>query len=229
MKLGIMLFVVCISAYAAEKVDNLGFYASREQQVFNTANKQEFRSGYMKGEDAPYFTWHGPISGKDVYVEVHNERLRVHTGTKWAAFSLRGAHALPSGDKESVTIDDKGADIFVKSAQDQRQSLICIQSLGPDIYMRPRPYWEVYLIKEPLGTPSLYRISGINADCRGIERSPDGGLLVPTWDIQKNRDPGVVIEYYAIEKNGFRKTNVRFTGTIASKFADEYVIDNANK
>jgi hypothetical protein len=141
---------------------------------------------------------------------------------------LRSAPALPGGDKDTLTLDDKSADIYVKSAKDARQSLICVESLGPDIYIHPRPYWEVYLITDPLNSPRAYRISGINAACRGVERSQNGRLLVPTWDVHKNVTPGVVISYYTVEKSGFRKTDVRFTGKIESEYADEYIIDDTN-
>lgn len=227
MKLGIILFALTTTASAAAIVDNQGFYATREQQIFKAEDKQEFKWGYMKGDDAPYFSWNGFITGKEVYFEVHGEKLRLHIGKKWVVRSFRNAPALLSGDKGSPTLDDKGADIYVKSVKDQRQSLICIQSLGPDVYMRPRPYWEVYLVTDPLGDPSLYRISGINADCRGVERAQDGTLLAPTWDVHKDVTPGVVINYYAIERNRFRKTDIRFTGSIESEYADKYTIEDA--
>jgi hypothetical protein len=227
MKIGIILFSVSLTASAAAIVDNQGFYAMREQQIFKAEDKKEFHWGYMKGDDIPYFSWNGFITGKEVYFEVHGARVRLHIGNKWTVRSFRMAPALPSGDKGSPPLDDKGADIYIKSAKDERESLICIQSLGPDIYTRPRPYWEVYLITDPLGDPNLYRISGINADCRGIERTQNGTLLVPTWDVHKDVTPGVVISYYAIEKKRFRKTDVLFTGSIESEYADKYTIDNA--
>jgi hypothetical protein len=225
MKIGLILFAVSMSASAAAKVDNQGFYATREQQIFKAEDKQDFRGGYVKGDDIQYFHWTGFITGKEVYFEVHGERIRLHIEKKWTVLSLRSAPALPGGDKDSFALDDKGADIYVKSAKNARQSLICVESLGPDIYIHSRPYWEVYLVTDPLGSPHAYRLSGINADCRGIERARNGALLAPTWDINKKVNPGVVINYYAIEKSGLKKTDVRFTGSIESEYADEYIID----
>ncbi|WLI91589.1 hypothetical protein Q4S45_10850 [Massilia sp. R2A-15] len=226
MKFGIILFAFSLSATAAEKVDNQRFYATREQQIFKEEDKREFKWGYIKGDDVPFATWSGFVSGRSVYIEVHGNTVRLQAGEKWTILSFASAPALPGGDAGSPTLDDKGADIYVKSAKDRRDSLICIESLGPDIYTRHRPYWEVYVITNPLADPGIYRISGINADCRGIERAHNGNLLVPTWDVRKDKTPGVVINYYAIEKNGFRKTGIRFTGSIASEYADEYIIDS---
>jgi hypothetical protein len=228
MKIGSIFLAASITASAAEKLDNRGFYATRDQQAFKTEDIKKSSLGYVRGDDVQYITWDGFISGKQTYFEVHGERMRIKVGTKWTVLSFRKAPALPGGDMDFFIISEKGSDLFIKSATDGRQSLICIQSLGSDLYVSRRPYWEVYLITDPVGHPRLYRISGINADCSGIERAQDGMLLVPTWDIQKNVTPGVVINYYAIEKNGFRKTDIRFTGSIESELADEYIIDDGH-
>lgn len=226
MKLGMILFAVAITASAAERVNNLGFYAARAHQIFKDGDAKEFHGGNVQGDDVQYLTWKGLISGKQLYLEVHGERLRIKVGKKWTVLSFRKAPALPGSDQSSVDLDDIRPDLYVKSAKDERQSVMCLESLGRE-YIHPRPYWEVYVITDPLGSPWLYRISGINASCRGIERAPTGTLLVPSWSIQKNVSPGVVVKYYAIEKNRFRKTQIGVTGSIESEYADKYLFDDA--
>lgn len=211
---------------AKAAVDNVSFYDTRERQIFKEGDKRDTNWGFVKGDDVPYFSWKGLITGKEVYFHVHGPEMLMVVGARSTKRAFRSAPALPGGDPGAPPMDFKGADIYVKSAIDPRQSLICIQSLGPDVYTRPRPYWEVYVVTDPLGAPRLYRISGINADCRGIERAYDGTLLAPVWHLQKNATPEVEIKYYAFEKNRFRQTAIRLTGSIQSEYADKYVISD---
>ena len=222
-----IFFALFISTRAAGQVDNVGFYSTRDQQIFKAEDKRDFNGGYVKGDDVPYFSWEGLISGKKFYFHVHGTELMMLVGAKSIKQSFRSAPALPGGDPWSLPVDNKGADLYVKSSKDPRQSLICIQTLGPDSYRRPRPYWEVYVVTDPLVTPRLYRISGINADCGGLERAYDGTLLAPVWRVEKDATPEVEVKYYALDKNRFRETHVRFTGTIQSEYAEKYVISEA--
>jgi hypothetical protein len=83
------------------------------------------------------------------------------------------------------------------------------------------------VLADPLVTPRLYRVSGINADCRGLERAYDGSLLAPVWRVQKDATPEVEVKYYVLGRNRLRETRIRFTGTIQSDYADKYAISEA--
>jgi hypothetical protein len=220
-----VILLALISANASADIDNQGFYATREAQIFKSEDTRELEQGYVQGDDAPYFTWKGFISGKQIYFEIHGEQIKIILEKKQTVLSLISAPSIPGGDKGSRALNKKGSDLFVKSTKDSRQSLICIESLGPDVYIRPRPYKEVYLVTSPVGKPLLYRLSGINASCRGIERTSEGSLLAPTWQVNKTTSPSVLINYYRIENNHFTKSSTHITGTIVSEDAQEYNID----
>lgn len=223
MRTSILLLALAATS-ATASVDNQSFYARRQGQIFKPEDTRALEHGYVKGDDTPYFTWEGFVSGKQLYFEVHGDQIKLILGKKRTVLPFSGAPSLPGGDTDNRALDDKGSDLFVKSTKDPRQSLVCIESLGPDVYIRPRPYREVYLVTDPLRKPHLYRLSGINASCRGIERSPDGRLLVPTWTIDKKLSPSVRIDYYFIKNTRFEKSDVQVTGMIASEDAQEYDI-----
>lgn len=227
MKIATLIYVT--SALYATKVDNQGFYASRDHQFFKSEDVRTLDIGNVPDDDVPYMTWTGFISGQDVYFEVHGTRIKIRVGRKKTALPFNDAPALGHGGQDNTELDASSSTLYVKSAKYPSQSMICVESLGPDKYTRPRPYWEVYLLADLIGKPRLYRLSGINASCKGIERLPNGKLVVPIWDINKQRSPSVVINYYSVEQGGYRSTDLRFTGEIASDDAHEYVIRNANK
>jgi hypothetical protein len=224
MRRGIILLALTC-ANAAASVDNQGFYATREGQIFKSEDIRELEHGYVQGDETPYFTWKGFVSGKQLYFEVHGEQIKLVLEKKQTMLPFIGAPSIPGGDVGNRALDEKGSDLFIKSAKNSRQSLICIESLSPDTYIQPRPYKEVYLITDPIGKPAIYRLSGINASCKGIERTSEGDLLAPTWVVDKATSPNVTINYYRIENNHFKKSNVQFTGTIVSEDAQEYKID----
>lgn len=209
-------------------VDNQGLYATRAQQIFKEEDIRALQHGYENGDDIPFFTWNGFVSGKPLYIEVHGESIKLFQGNKKAHMSLLQAPALPGADRDSHTLDDKGPRLFVKSTKVPEHSLVCIESLGLDIYIRPRPYMEVYLITAPLGSARLYRLSGINASCKGIEQAPSGALLAPVWDINRKRTPNVIISYFSLASSRFIPTNFRITGSIVDEYAQRYKIDSAH-
>jgi hypothetical protein len=219
MNIGAILLAV---GAATTGVDNLGFYETRVQQILKEEDARELQHGYVRGDSVPYFTWNGFVSGKAMYFEVHGEKIRLITGQKKTDIRLAEAPSLPGADGDSRALDDKGLSLFVKSAMDAKHSLLCIESLGPDTYIRPRPYMEVYLITNPLGRPRLYRLSGINASCRGIERGPNGELLVPVWHIERKKIPNVTINYFSIGISKFIEAGVRVTGQIVDEYAQTY-------
>jgi hypothetical protein len=232
MKLAALVFAALASgptsrALPAERINNEVFYATRKHQLFKMEDVRASTIGYMRGDDVPYLTWNGFLSGKDAYFELHGDQIKLRIGKRITAFTVNTATALPGGDTANKKIDPDSATLFVKSTNNPAQSMICIESLGPDIYRRPRPYWEVYLLTDPITKPRLYRLSGINASCKGIERLSSGKLGVPSWKVSSETSPNVVISYYAIEPAGYRLTDIRFTGNIVSDDAQEYVITEA--
>jgi hypothetical protein len=226
MRKAIILLALASSDVVAS-VDNQGFYATREGQIFKIEDARELDHGYVQGDDTPYFTWKGFISGKQLYFEVHGEQIRVVLEKKQTTLLFDRAPSIPGADTDNRTPDEKGLDLFVKSSKDPRQSLICIESLGPDIYIHPRPYKEVYLVTDPIGKPSIYRLSGINSSCRGIERTSAGNLLAPSWKVDKSMSPNILINYYRVENNHLTKSDIQITGAIVSDDAQEYNIDES--
>jgi hypothetical protein len=217
--------IAMAAASAMAATDSQDFYATRAQQVFKQENARNLEHGYEKGDDVPYFTWDGFVSDKPLYFEVHGGKIRLIQGKKKFNFSLVSAISLPGADRDSRALDEKGPSLFIKSTKNPKHSLICVESLGPDIYIPPRPYREVYLITNPLGSPRLYRLSGINASCRGIEQAPGGNLLVPVWDIERSRTPNVIINYFSLEPSKFKKTRISVTGSIVDGNTQDYEIN----
>jgi hypothetical protein len=222
-----IILLALASSNVMASVDNQGFYATREGQIFKSQDARELEHGYVQGDDTPYFTWKGFISGKQLYFEVHGEQIKVVLEKRQTVLPFASAPSMPGADASGRALDDKGPDLFVKSSKDPRQSLICIESLGPDIYIRPRPYKEVYLVTDPVGKPGIYRLSGINSSCRGIERTSDGNLLTPNWKVDKSKSPNVLINYYRVGNGHLTKSDIQITGTIASGDAQEYNIDES--
>ena len=214
----------CKSSYA-EVTDNQAFYRSHQGQVFKESDLLKITKGYIRGDEVQYITWRGHISGVPVYFEAHGEKIKIHAAKNRSEFSLRQAPAVPGGDPRYYTISNMDSDFYVKSMPNAHDSMICIESLGRDIYVPIIPYWEVYVIINPLTHPELYRLSGINASCRGIERLPDGKIVAPKWTINRTVNPNVVIDYYFLEKNSVKKNNRRVTGMITSEDGLEYVFN----
>lgn len=222
-----MLTTMLNSLAYAGAVDKHAYYASRRGQIFKSSDIKETSAGYVRGDEMQYLTWDGYVSGLPVYVEIHGENLKIHIAKKIFSFAMRKAPSIPGGDKEDFVISDVGSVFYVKSTPNPKDSAICIEALGPDIYVPLRPYWEVYLITNPLTSPKLFRLSGINSSCSGIERTPEGKMIVPKWTVTKLSNPNVIIDYYFIEKDSIRKSNIQVTGKIASDDALEYLITDA--
>lgn len=221
-----VIFAALLNTFAyAEPVDNQAYYASRPGQIFKANDILKTSGGYAEGDGVQYITWTGYISGVPVHVQIHGKELRIRVTEKIYEFSLRKASEIPGGDREYYMISDMGSDFYVKSMPNAQDSMICIESLGPDIYVPIIPYWEVYVIAYPLTHPELYRLSGINASCRGIERLPDGRIIAPKWTLNRRVTPSVVIDYYSLQKNTVRKNNIQVTGMIASEDGLEYVFN----
>lgn len=221
-----LALIMMAAANAIAGVDNQDFYATRAQQIFKEEDIRELQKAYEKGDDTAFFTWKGFLSGRPLYIEIHGENLQLIQGKKKIYMSLLQAPALPGADRDTHALDDKGPRLFVKSTKAPEHSLVCIESLGPDSYTRPRPYMEVYLITAPFGDARLYRLSGINASCRGVEQASHGALLAPVWNIDKTRKPNVIINYFSLAQSNFSATNFRITGTIVDGYAQKYKFDS---
>ncbi len=217
--LTIILAATAVNATAS--VDFLQFYATREHQIFKEQDKRETDFGIYVGEKEPTFrVWEGFISGKRLHVEVHEEQISLMFEQKEIVLSFSRAPMLKGADKFPRELYLPMLDLFVKSTKDPTESLLCVESLR---------YGGVYLVADPIGIPRIYRLSGDNSSCSGIERAPDGRLIAPTWtkfhpsDTQK-----MAIDYYAIEKNSFRKTDIRVTGKVVDQKGQEYEMDESH-
>jgi hypothetical protein len=206
MRVGIVTIILAATAVnATAGVDFLQFYATREHQIFKEEDKRQTDFGSYEGEDESTFqVWEGYLSGKKFYLEVHEEKIRLMLGQRNTVLSFSRAPMLKGADKFPRELYLPTIDLYVKSTKDPSESLLCVESLR---------YGGVYLVTDPLSTPRLYRLSGDNSSCRGIERAPDGRLLVPSWEYTNlSKTPNVTIDYYAINKNSFRKTDIRVIG-----------------
>jgi hypothetical protein len=213
---------------ATAGIDSQTFYTTREGQVFKNEDMRELEQGYVKGDDSPYFTWKGFVSGKPLYFEVHDEQIKLVVSKKQTTSSFSSAPSISGGDTDGRAINEKGSDLFIKSSKDPKQSLICIESIGPDIYTHPRPYKEVYLITDPVGFPHIYRLSSINASCKGVVQTPKGKIFAPSWTFEENPSPKIFINYYQADKNRFLRSDIQITGTTASEDAQLYNIDGTD-
>lgn len=221
--------LLCVTAFFllagnSGATDRLQFYDSRPGQAIKASDLQKHEIGYDRDNEIAHVYWRGHVTGKDVNLNVYGREVFLRVGSKVVRLRTDSAVGFTS-EQVASELDPFTADIYVVSAKNADQSLICVESLGPDVHVRPFPYWQVYLIASPLTNPRLYRLSGINSSCRGIERTNKGKLVVPQWTVDREAVPTVAIDYYEIGTQRLRKAERRVTGAIASGDAQDYIID----
>lgn len=215
------------SAIAAEPIDSATFYASRLGQVFKGTTPEALSGGYVEGDETPYQTWEGSISGKKLYLELHGDKLKLYVERRKFMLSLGSAFKLPS--EQPTALDSRGTDLYVRPGQGAHGSALCIESLLADV-SRSTPHRSVYLITDPLGVPRLYQFPTLYASCKGLEEVMPGVYIVPRWTESTDTTPHTFsIQFYTLGKTGFTPTDQRVTATGVGDKIDEFVIDKIEK
>lgn len=212
-------------AMAGEPIDSARFYADRPGQVFKGSSPQSMNIGYIEGDETPYQTWEGMLSGKKLYVELHGDQLKIQAGRRKFRRNLGSAFKLPS--EQTAALDFRGTDLYVFQGKGAHGSALCMESLPAEVN-RSTPHRSVYLLADPLGRPRLYQFPTLYASCKGLTEVKLGVYMVPWWSASIDTIPPTFsIEFYKLNPMGFTATGQRVKAMAVDDQLDKFVIDMA--
>jgi hypothetical protein len=203
-------------ALAAEPVDSATFYASRPGQVFKAGSSKAMTVGYMEGDETPYQSWEGRVSGKKVYLELHGDQFKMQIGRRWTKRSLGSALKLATdaSAEKQATLDAKGTELYVRSDKVAKRSVLCLESLLADV-------------TDLLASPRLYRLPALYGSCQGLVDGGSGGFVVPAWSTASDHVPATFsIRYLRLGKVGFAATDQTYTATSVGDHLDEFIMSS---
>jgi hypothetical protein len=215
-------------ALAAEPVDSATFYASRPGQVFKAGSSKAMTVGYMEGDETPYQSWEGRVSGKKVYLELHGDQFKMQIGRRWTKRSLGSALKLATdaSAEKQATLDAKGTELYVRSDKVAKRSVLCLESLLADA-SRVMPFRSVYVVTDLLASPRLYRLPALYGSCQGLVDGGSGGFVVPAWSTASDHVPATFsIRYLRLGKVGFAATDQTYTATSVGDHLDEFIMSS---
>ena len=208
---------------AGASIDSAGFYASRPGQVFKDSSPQSMNVGYLEGDETPYQTWEGMLSGKKLYVELHGDQLKIQAGRRKYTSNLGSAFKLPS--EQTAALDFRGTDLYTYQGKGAHDNVLCIESLPAEVN-RTTPYRSVYLLIEPLGKPRLYQLPMLYASCKGVSEDKQGTYMIPWWSPSTDSAPhNLSIEFFKLGPTGYTATGQRANATVVDDQIDKFVID----
>ena len=114
-------------ALAGEPMDSSAFYDASPGQVFRGAEAQALTVGTLEGDETPYLTAHGKVSGKQLYLELHGASLRLQIGRRTFQRQLERAYR-PDGTRVAE-LDSRGTSLYIKSDVQAHNSALCLESL----------------------------------------------------------------------------------------------------
>lgn len=151
----------------------------KAQQVFQHTDAQPMTVGTLEGDDEPFQTWRGQVSGKPVYVEVHGDALRLQVGRRTFVRKLSRA-ARPAGTP-AMALDTRGTSLFATSGSQASTAILCLESL-PASVSRSTPDKAVFVILDLWGAPKVYQLPPLQAACAGLRATAPGRYEAPVWE-----------------------------------------------
>lgn len=215
--------LLAANAFAADPIDSATFYASLPGQVFKGSSPDALTVGYVEGDEIPYQTWEGLVSGKKLYLELHGDKLQIQSGRHKVTRSLDSAFKLER--EQSAHMDFRGTDLYVRQGKVAHNAALCIESLPAGV-SRSMPHRSVYLVTDPLGTPRLYQLPTMYASCKGVVEVKPGIYTVPGWTTSTDTAPHVFnIQFYKLNTTGFAASDWRATATSIGEQFDQFIIE----
>lgn len=235
-------------AGAAVSVDSATIYSKHTGQVYNAESVQPVSLGFIEGDDVPYLTWNGIMSGKKMYVELHGGVLNIHAGNRKWTLRLDEAYKMPG--EHVAEMDTLGTDLYVRSSKRVHDSALCIESLLPGV-SRGNPNRSVYVITNPVSEPRLYQMPSLYGACMGLMEKTSGVYAVPMWSridagnaqrdqVSKNPSDGCgrvsneafaqryQVRYHLLTAVGFGEASETLNVTGVDCNIDEFVIENVS-
>jgi hypothetical protein len=149
------------------------------QQVFQHTDAQPMTVGTLEGDDEPFQTWRGQVSGKPVYVEVHGDALRLQVGRR--TFVRMLSRAARSAGTPAMALDTRGTTLFATSGSQPSTAILCLESL-PASVSRSTLDKAVFVILDLRGAPKVYQLPPLQAACAGLRATAPGRYEVPVWE-----------------------------------------------
>lgn len=152
----------------------------RAQPVFQPHEAQPMAVGTLEGDDEPYQTWRGEVSGKPVYVELHGDALRLQVAKRTFLRKLSGA--ARSAGSPVMLLDTRGTALFAGAGpRPPSSAIVCLESL-PASASRDTPDKAVFVVLDLLGSPKVYQLPPLQAACAGLVVTAPGGYKAPVWE-----------------------------------------------
>lgn len=196
---------LCLSIFvhAGEVVDFESYYGRLDGQVFKTLDMREFQIGFREGGGGlPILTWEGLVAGRRLYVEMHVAEITLISEKRHRTLQFNCAYAFP--DEPRPRMDFNSARIFVASGQEDPRGVLSIEAYDEDVHLGS-PFKEVYVILDPMGKATLFKMPRRNASSAGLRRTTRGGYIVPESRLDNSVPLNLEIQYYLLTQQGFRK------------------------
>lgn len=212
---------------AAEAVDSATFYDSQPGQLFKGVAPADMTVGFVEGQDAPYLTWKGELSGKAVYVELHGSALRIKVDERWVARRLASAKRLPG--QKATYLDAQGTALYAQPDAAGKPAVMCVESLLPGAG-QATPHRSVYVVTGLLTpSPQVFQLPSLYAACKGLTAQPGQGgtinVTAPAWLRYEPHRPGdFQIRYFRLGNKGFARTPQTFSAHAVGSRLDEFTI-----
>lgn len=211
-----LLFITALACassivWATENtIDSDTFYNTQKNKVFTEKNKN-LSIGFEEGDETPFLTWEGQLSGGKLYFELHGNQITIITGRHRITANLENSFRL--NDEAATGLDPRGVSLYVNTYDHPKDSVLCIESLEPDA-SRTTPYRSAYIITEPTTSAKLYKIPKRFASCKGLIRgSSRRSLYVPEWKFDDSLARTFQVVYHHIQPKGFEASaKPRFSG-----------------
>jgi hypothetical protein len=212
---------------AAEVLDSATFYDRQPGQLFKGVAPADMTVGFVEGQEAPYLTWEGELSGKQVYVDLHGATLRIKVNERWVTRRLASAKRLP-GEKATY-LDAQGTALYAQPDAAGKPAVMCLESLLPGA-SQATPHRSVYVVTGLLtASPRVFQLPSLYAACKGLTAlAGQGGsvdVAAPAWLLHSpHKSGGFQIRYYRLGSKGFTRTSQTFTAKPAGEQLDEFSI-----
>lgn len=182
-------------------VDSYALYALQPNQVFKDEPTLKLTVGFIEGGDeVAYQTWRGKASGKNVYLEIHGDSVRIKTGKQSMPLKFSSAHRWQN--EEKAELDPMATSLFVHSAKKASDSLICLESMPLEEQLTA-PIRSVFVITHALTRPVLHQLPAIYGSCRGLVFERGQGVAAPYWIREFSSSSRFTIQYLPLIDTGF--------------------------
>ncbi|MDE2075449.1 MAG: hypothetical protein KGI91_00050 [Burkholderiales bacterium] len=213
------LLTLPVLALAGEQMDSSAFYDAAPGQVFRGVEAQALTVGTLEGDETPYLTAHGTVSGKALYLELHGASLRLQIGRRTFQRQLERAYR-PAGTRVAE-LDSRGTSLYIKSDVQAHNSTLCLESL-PAFASGSTFNKSVFVILDSAKSPRVYQLPPLFASCRALVARQSGAFEVPIWSPLTEPSRGYQITYFRLDKSGLVATKRRLKAEVSESASDQF-------